>query len=137
MGLQNLDAWHLVIVVLVGLLIFGPDKLPSAISDGVRALRQLRRMAADTTGQLNRELGTDISLEDLHPKTLVRKHLLSEEDEAALRARFQQLADDLQTTASALDPATTPHAGPAAPATPPTTGQIDAANRRSMYLDAT
>jgi sec-independent protein translocase protein TatB len=134
MGLQNLDAWHLVVVALIGLFIFGPDKLPRAISDGVRMLRQVRRMAADATGQLSRELGTDISLEDLHPKTLVRKHLLSEEDEAALRAPFQQLADDLQTTASALDPATTPHAGPAGPAT---TGQISGDNRRPTYLDAT
>ena len=35
MGLQNLDAWHLVVVALIGLFIFGPDKLPRAISDGV------------------------------------------------------------------------------------------------------
>jgi sec-independent protein translocase protein TatB len=134
MGLENLDAWHLVVVVLVGLFIFGPDRLPKAVSDGVRMLRQLRRMASDATGQLSRELGTDISLEDLHPKTLVRKHLLSEEDEAALRAPLRQLADDLQTTAKAIDPATRPHV---APATPATTGPPHAGNRTTMYPDAT
>ena len=42
-------------------------------------------MARNATGDLSRELGTDIQLEDLHPRTFVRKHLLSEEDEAALR----------------------------------------------------
>jgi sec-independent protein translocase protein TatB len=134
MGLENLDAWHLVVVVLVGLFIFGPDKLPAAISDGVRMLRQLRRMAADATGQLSRELGTDIRLEDLHPQTLVRKHLLSDEDEAALRAPLRQLADDLQATAHALDPTTRPHVDPAAPAT---TRPANPDNRTTMYLDAT
>jgi sec-independent protein translocase protein TatB len=133
MGLKNLDAWHL-IVVLVGLFIFGPDKLPTAIADGIRTLRQLRRMATDATGQLSRELGTDISLEDLHPKTLVRKHLLSQEDEAALRAPLRDLADEMQATASALDPATAPHVAAAAPGT---TGPEIGQNRRSMYLDAT
>ena len=37
------------------------------------------------TADLSRELGTDIQLEDLHPKAFIRKHLLSEEDEQALR----------------------------------------------------
>ncbi|MER7007299.1 twin-arginine translocase TatA/TatE family subunit [Dactylosporangium sp. NPDC000555] len=99
MGLENLGGWHLVVIVLVGLFVFGPDRLPKAISDGLRMLRTVRQMARDATGDLGRELGTDLRLEDLHPKTFVRKHLLSEADEAALRKPLQDLYDDVRETA--------------------------------------
>src|SRR5258705_10618999 len=99
LGLENLDGWKIIVLVLVGLLVFGPDKLPKAIADGVRMLRQLRDMARNATGDLSRELGTDIQLEDLHPKTFLRKHVLSEDDEAALRKPLQGLYDDLRGTA--------------------------------------
>jgi sec-independent protein translocase protein TatB len=102
MGIENIGGWELLVMILVGLFIFGPDKLPKAINDGVRMLRQLREMARNATGDLSRELGTDIQLEDLHPKTFLRKHLLSEEDEAALRKPLQGIYDDLRGTADSV-----------------------------------
>src|SRR3954466_9901582 len=99
MGIENIGGWELIVVILVGLFIFGPDKLPKAISDGVRMLRQLREMARNATGDLSRELGTDIQLEDLNPKTFLRKHLLSEDDEAALRKPLEGIYQDLRGTA--------------------------------------
>ena len=100
LGLENLDGWKLLVLVLLGLFIFGPDKLPKAIADGVRMLRNLRDMARNATSDLSRELGTDIQLEDLNPKTLIRTHLLSEEDERALRKPLEDLysgvKDDLK-----------------------------------------
>jgi sec-independent protein translocase protein TatB len=132
-GLQNLDTWHLVVVALIGLFIFGPDRLPKAIADGLRMLRQLRGMANEATRQLSEDLGTELSPADLHPKALIRKHLLSEDDEAALRAPFRQVVDDLQATADAIDPATAPPTSPAGPA-----ANLPAAeHRRSMYTEAT
>jgi sec-independent protein translocase protein TatB len=94
--LDNLDGWKLLVLVLVGIFVFGPDKLPKAIADGVKMLRNLREMARNATGDLSRELGTDIQLEDLNPKTLIRKHLLSEEDERALRKPLEDLVQDVR-----------------------------------------
>jgi sec-independent protein translocase protein TatB len=99
MGLENIGGWEFIVIILVGLFIFGPDRLPKAIADGVKMLRQVRQMARNATGDLSRELGTDIQLEDLHPKTFLRKHLLSEEDEAALRKPLQGLYDDVRGVA--------------------------------------
>jgi sec-independent protein translocase protein TatB len=96
MGLENIGGWELILIVLVGLFIFGPDRLPKAISDGVRMLRTLRQMARNATGDLSRELGTQVELEDLNPKTFLRKHLLSEEDERALRKPFQDIYGDVR-----------------------------------------
>jgi sec-independent protein translocase protein TatB len=98
MGLENIGGWEVILLILIGLFIFGPDKLPKAISDGVRMVRQLRSMARNATSDLSRELGTDIELEDLNPKTFLRKHVLSEDDEAAIRKPLQGLYDDVRGT---------------------------------------
>ncbi len=92
---ENLNSWEFIALLLLALLIFG-ERLPKVISDGLRMLRNLRAMATNATGDLSRELGTDIKLEDLNPKAFVRKHLLSEEDEAALRKPLTGLYDDLK-----------------------------------------
>jgi len=111
---DNLDGWEILVILLLALIIFG-DKLPNVISDGLRMLRNLRNMASNATSDLSRELGTDIKLEDLNPKTFVRKHLLSEEDEATLRKPLeglfndvkrdvQSIGDEVKSTAKAMDP---------------------------------
>jgi sec-independent protein translocase protein TatB len=102
LGLENLDGWKLLVVALVGIFIVGPDRLPKAIAEGVRMLRNLRRMARNATSDLSRELGTDIQLEDLNPKALIRKHLLSEDDEQALRRPLENLYRDLDNDVKGL-----------------------------------
>ncbi|MFF5177298.1 preprotein translocase subunit TatB [Micromonospora sp. NPDC000316] len=92
---DNLNWWEIGALLLLALLIFG-DRLPAVINDGLRMVRNLRNMARNATGDLSRELGTDIQLEDLHPKAFIRKHLLSEEDEAAIRKPLQGVYDDLR-----------------------------------------
>ncbi|MFU8870828.1 preprotein translocase subunit TatB [Micromonospora sp. SL4-19] len=93
---ENLNWWEIGALLLLALLIFG-DRLPTVINDGLRMVRNLRNMARNATGDLSRELGTDIQLEDLHPKAFIRKHLLSEEDEQAIRKPLQSMYDDLRS----------------------------------------
>jgi sec-independent protein translocase protein TatB len=93
---ENLNWWEIGALLLLALLIFG-DRLPTVINDGLRMVRNLRSMARNATGDLSRELGTDIQLEDLHPKAFIRKHLLSEEDEQALRKPLQSMYDNLRS----------------------------------------
>ncbi|GAA4593573.1 sec-independent protein translocase protein TatB [Actinoplanes octamycinicus] len=92
---ENLNWWEIGALLLLALLIFG-ERLPKVLGDGLRMLRGLRAMAQNATSDLSRELGTDIQLEDLHPKAFIRKHLLSEEDEQALRKPLQSLFDDVK-----------------------------------------
>lgn len=92
---ENLNWWEIGALLLLALLIFG-DRLPNVISDGLRMLRSLRSMARNATSDLSRELGTDIQLEDLHPKAFIRKHLLSEEDEQAIRRPIRDVYDTVR-----------------------------------------
>ncbi|WBB65177.1 preprotein translocase subunit TatB [Micromonospora sp. WMMD812] len=138
---ENLNWWEIGALLLLALLIFG-DRLPAVINDGLRLVRNLRNMARNATGDLSRELGTDIQLEDLHPKAFIRKHLLSEEDEQAIRKPLQGVYDnlradvtgvhnDLKDVAEAADL----RSNGGRPAT--ATGGASAPAQRASYDDAT
>jgi sec-independent protein translocase protein TatB len=96
-------------LLVVALLVFGPDKLPSVARDAARMLRQLRSMTQDARTQLKSELGpefADFDLDSLNPRSFVRKHLLEgDEDDDLLGLR-----DDspLRSTAATPDPSSAP-----------------------------
>ena len=92
---ETLNWWEIGALLMLALLIFG-ERLPKVIGDGLRMLRGLRAMAQNATADLSRELGTDIQLQDLHPKAFIRKHLLSEDEEQAIRKPLQGLFDDVK-----------------------------------------
>jgi sec-independent protein translocase protein TatB len=98
---ENLNWWEIGALLILALLIFG-DRLPNVINDGLRMLRSLRAMARNATTDLSRELGTDIQLEDLHPKAFIRKHLLSEEDEQSLRRPIKSVYDTVRSDLSGV-----------------------------------
>jgi sec-independent protein translocase protein TatB len=131
---ENLNWWEIGALLLLALLIFG-ERLPKVIGDGLKMVRGLRDMAQNATSDLSRELGTDIQLQDLHPKAFIRKHLLSEEDEAAIRKPLQGLFEDVKNdlngvrdniaeVAAAADPrVASPAASVPAPDSPRALGQ--------------
>ena len=93
---ENLSGWEVIVLALLGLFIFGPERLPKVIGDAMRTIRNLRDMARNATNDLSREMGTDVKLEDLHPKTFIRKHLLSEDEERDLRRPFDDMYQDVR-----------------------------------------
>ena len=92
----NLNMWELLALALIALFIFGPERLPKVIGDAMRMLRGLRSMARNATNDLSRELGTEVRLEDLNPKTFIRKHLLSEEEQQAIRQPLENVAREVR-----------------------------------------
>jgi sec-independent protein translocase protein TatB len=80
----GLSAWHLAILVVVGLFVFGPERLPTMIRDLGKALRQVRQAANSMQEDLKAELGPevgDLDLRSLHPRTFVEKHLFGDEED--------------------------------------------------------
>jgi sec-independent protein translocase protein TatB len=109
---ENLNIWEIGMLALLAMFLFGPERLPKLINDGMRMLRNLRKMASNATSDLSRELGTDVKIEDLHPKTFIRKHILSEEDEALLRRPFDDAYQELRSVSDGVNEATKPTATP-------------------------
>lgn len=119
---NNLGIWELGGLILLALFIFGPERLPKVIGDGMRMLRNLRSMARNATDDLSRELGTEVRLEDLHPKTFIRKHLISEEDERDLRRPFDDAYRDVRQIAADANDYTSRPSSPSSPTPTPRYG---------------
>lgn len=85
----GLGVWEVMALVVIALLVFGPDKLPQAAAQAGRTLRNLRRMAESAKEDLRAGLGpefADFDPADLHPRNFVRKHLLEDDFDKALRS---------------------------------------------------
>lgn len=70
---------ELLVIGLVALLAFGPDRLPEFVRTAARLLNQVRGMAAKAQQDVREELGPELSgldLRELDPQTFIRKHLL-------------------------------------------------------------
>ncbi len=80
---------ELVTLVIMAIVIFGPDKLPKLIQDTMGFIRKIRSFADSAKEDIRSELGPDFKdfeFEDLHPKTFVRKQLMGgDEDPLGLK----------------------------------------------------
>jgi sec-independent protein translocase protein TatB len=75
---------ELSVLLVLGLFVFGPERLPGMAAEAGRALRRVRLYAKGLTDDLKAELGPevgDLDLASLNPKTFVRKHLLEDDDD--------------------------------------------------------
>ena len=77
---------EMALIAVVGVLVFGPDKLPDFARQAAAFTRNLRRMAQDAKSDLSREFGQDISVQDLRaldPRELVRRTILEDGESSA------------------------------------------------------
>ncbi|MCH5643658.1 Sec-independent protein translocase protein TatB [Gordonia sp. ABSL49_1] len=82
---------EIAILIVAGLIILGPERLPGAVSWTMKSLRQVRDYASGATSQLKEELGPDFEdlrkplaelneLRGMTPRSIVTKHLLDGDD---------------------------------------------------------
>jgi sec-independent protein translocase protein TatB len=75
---------ELLVIFVVGILVFGPDRLPEFARQAGRFLRQVRQFTNAARDDLRKELGPEFSnleLSDLDPRQMVRKHIIDAMDE--------------------------------------------------------
>ncbi len=75
---------EVMVLALVAVLVFGPDKLPEFARQAGRLVRQLRDLAKGAQDSLREELGpeySDLKLTDLDPRQAIRKHILEAMDD--------------------------------------------------------
>jgi sec-independent protein translocase protein TatB len=92
--LNGLGWEELLLLAVLGLVIFGPERLPKAAQDLGRMLRELRTMARGAATDLKAELGpemADIDLRSLHPRRFVEDALFGD-DEAATTSQSTSTA---------------------------------------------
>ncbi|OSC23079.1 twin arginine-targeting protein translocase TatB [Mycobacterium vulneris] len=82
---------HMLVLVVVGLVVLGPERLPGAIRWTSNALRQARDYLSGVTSQLREDLGPEFDdlrvplselqkLRGMTPRAALTKHLLDGDD---------------------------------------------------------
>ncbi|MFD8910464.1 sec-independent translocase [Streptomyces sp. NPDC059575] len=126
---NDIGPLELLTLIVLAVLVFGPDKLPKFIQDVTRTIRKIREFSDSAKQDIRSELGPefkDFEFEDLNPKTFLRKQL--ENDDLGLqeiRSGF-----DLKREMTDLTDSVNGHgtAVPAAPQ-PPSGGRVDMTKR--------
>jgi sec-independent protein translocase protein TatB len=79
---NDIGPLELVTLIVLAVLVFGPDKLPKLIQDATRTIRKIREFSESAKQDIRQELGPefkDFEFEDLNPKTFIRKQLDNDE----------------------------------------------------------
>lgn len=69
----DFNAAEVLVLAVLAVIIFGPEKLPELARKAARVFTYLRRVANDARGQLREQLGPefdDLHLSDLNPRTM-------------------------------------------------------------------
>jgi sec-independent protein translocase protein TatB len=80
----DFGAGEVIGLVLLAMILLGPDKLPQFAVDAAKMVKKIRNFASTATNELKENLGPgfeDLQPSDLHPKTFIKKQLATALDE--------------------------------------------------------
>ena len=80
----GINFWEFLLLLVVALAVFGPDRMPDVARQAGRFLRTARVMLTNARAELDRELGTelsDLNLRDLDPRSAVKNYVFDVMDE--------------------------------------------------------
>ena len=113
---MDLGAPEIIWLVVLAVLMFGPERIPGFARKAARVYKYLMNIASGAKDQLVGELGpefADLSLADLNPRTFISKHLLDTEEISAFRETIADTKKSLAETSAELALASTAATGAA------------------------
>ena len=113
----NIDASELILLLVLGVVMFCPEKLPLLARKAARVFVAVRNIANNAQTQLREELGpeySDLKIEDLNPKKFVAKHMREE------IAAIEEAKREISTVGSTVKAAATEATAAAAAKNDPT-----------------
>ena len=81
----DFGAGEIIGLLILAVILIGPDRLPHFAVDAARFVRRVREIATSATNELKENLGPgfeDLTPTDLNPKTFLKKQLDSVLDES-------------------------------------------------------
>ncbi len=116
----NLSGGEIIVILVLALIVIGPEKLPDAVRKAGRAYAELRKLSTGFQSELQENLG--------EPLRAVQDTV------SMMRSDFQSVVDSV---AGALDRATTtPNASDDEPDTPPPSAESATATGNEPTVDA-
>lgn len=99
---------ELVLILIVGLIVFGPEKLPEVVRTTGLWIGKLRRSFNNIRAEIEREVGVEELKRDLHNQAIMDSLKGVQDDLRGAQREIEQLPHDLRNTLH--DPAATPAA---------------------------
>jgi sec-independent protein translocase protein TatB len=78
----NLGLPEILLLAVVGLLVFGPERLPRAAADAGRMIKSLRALSHQAMNEVKDGFGpemADLDLRSLHPRRFLTDQLLGDD----------------------------------------------------------
>ena len=103
--LLDINGPEFLLLLVLAVILFGPERLPDLARKAARVVRYVRTMAGSAQEQLSKELGPgfeDLDLRDLNPRTFVQKHLLDDVEPiiADVKSEITDVAGTVTTTST-------------------------------------
>ncbi len=79
----DIGSLEFLFLIVLAIMVFGPEKLPRMIQDAARFLRKIREFSDSAKRDIRSELGPefkDFEFEDLNPRRFAKKHLMDNDD---------------------------------------------------------
>jgi sec-independent protein translocase protein TatB len=76
--MYNIGGGEIIGLLVLGMILIGPDRMPSVAADAAKFLIKLKNIAQNATNELKENLGPgyeDLQVKDLHPKAFIKKHI--------------------------------------------------------------
>ena len=92
----NIGGGEILALFVVGMILIGPDRMPSVAADAARFLIKIKNMAQKVTNEVRDNLGPgyeDLQVKDLHPKALIKKHISDVIDKSDLEVKSKPKID--------------------------------------------
>jgi sec-independent protein translocase protein TatB len=110
--LLDINGPEFLLLLVLAVILFGPERLPDLARKAARLLRYLRTVAGSAQQQLSKELGPEfenVDFRDLNPKTFVQKHLLDDIEPviADVKSEVTDVGKTINSSATDFSNATT------------------------------
>lgn len=112
---------ELVLILIVGLIVFGPEKLPEVVRTAGLWIGKLRRSFNNIRSEIEREVGVDELRRDLHNQAIMDSLKSVQDDLRGAQREIEQLPHEMRNSIGRHDSTT------GAPPQPPATSQTYAA----------
>ncbi len=143
----NVGWGEMLVLVIAGLVILGPERLPGAIRWTAGAVRQARDYVTGATSQLREDLGPEFDdlreplsqlqkLRGMTPRAALTKHLL-DGDDSIFTGKFDSSQSSRNGQSAPEKPAEKPQSGPGPAASTPPANQPEPSSATPFDTDAT
>jgi len=104
-GFFGIGFGELVLIAIVALIVLGPERLPSALREVAKFIRQLRNLSREFTDQFGDEFK---ALEDLNPRRILQDAITSLDEEEKAKEEPKAAKKPATTAATTKTTATKP-----------------------------